>query len=287
MIDLDAVGQTALGVAYLRAYEASRPDALVTDPLALAMFASAVTEPDGSLRALPAITDDQSRARRAMYDWVVARTLFLDDLCGEAAASGVRQFVILGSGLDARAFRLDLGPDAVIYELDRSPVVDVKEQLVAEHQLRPTVSRRVVRADLTDEWLPTLRAAGLRVEVPTCWLAEGLLVYLDADVVHRVIDTIGAASAPDSRIGVTVRSGRSRATRDAFADVVALWHPDPGIEARFTDTGWSCEVTDAPTVLRAHPRQTAVELDTAAATAHAAAGLLSGRFDAVSVGRAD
>ncbi|WHU49591.1 SAM-dependent methyltransferase [Gordonia sp. L191] len=291
MIDLDAVGQTALGVAYVRAYESLRRDALFTDPLAVALFESAVTDPDGTLLPMPPVTDAAGRERRGMYHWIVARTLFLDDLFGSAARDGIEQFVILGSGLDARAFRLDLGPAAVVYELDRPPVVEVKEALVAEHGLLATTGRRVVQADLITDWLPTLIEAGLRTDEPTCWLAEGLLVYLEPEIARRVIDTIGAASAPGSRVGVTVRSTRRTSTDGPFAQVAALWHEDPGIAGRFADTGWTCELTDTVSVLAAAGRAIDAELAGPGTvddgSPRPSASLLAGRYASRSVGRAD
>ncbi len=295
MIELDAVGQTALGVAYV-AYESLRRDALFTDPLAVALFesalfASGVTDPDGTLRPMLPATDAADRERRGMYHWIVARTLFLDELFRSAARDGIEQFVILGSGLDARAFRLDLGPAAVVYELDRPPVVEVKEALVAEHELVATTGRRVVQADLISDWLPPLLEAGLRTDEPTCWLAEGLLVYLEPDVARRVIDTIGQASASGSRIGVTVRSTRRTRTDGPFAQVAALWHEDPGIVGRFTDTGWTCELTDTVSVLAAAGRAVDAELAGPGTAGDGSAGpsasLLAGRFESRSVGRAD
>lgn len=291
MIDLDAVGQTALGVAYVRAYESLRRDALFADPLAVALFDSALTDPDGTLRPMPPVTDAAGRERRGMYHWIVARTLFLDELFRSAARDGIEQFVILGSGLDARGFRLELGPAAVVYELDRPPVVEVKEALVAEHELVATTGRRVVQADLISDWLPPLLEAGLHTDEPTCWLAEGLLVYLEPDVARRVIDTSGQASASGSRVGVTVRSTRRTRTDGPFAQVAALWHEDPGIVGRFTATGWTCELTDTVSVLAAAGRAVDAELVGPGTADDGSAGpsasLLAGRFESRSVGRAD
>ena len=77
MIDLDEVGRTALGVAYLRAYESRRPNAVFVDPLALGLYGSAVVDDAGHLRELPPADDEAGRERRAMYHSIVGRTLFL------------------------------------------------------------------------------------------------------------------------------------------------------------------------------------------------------------------
>ena len=255
MIDLDEVGRTALGVAYLRAYESRRPNAVFVDPLALGLYGSAVVDDAGHLRELPPADDEAGRERRAMYHSIVGRTLFLDEVFTTGAADGVRQFVILGAGLDARAFRLDLGPDAVFYELDRPAVTEVKEQLVAEHSLVAHGQRRVVSADLAGDWLTELRSAGFRPGEPTCWLAEGLLAYLDTDVVWQTIAAITSASAAGSRIGLTVRLPGARPPEDPFASVASMWKPDPGIVDRLVASGWECRSADARTVLTAHGRE--------------------------------
>ncbi|MGC5245757.1 SAM-dependent methyltransferase [Gordonia sp. DT219] len=295
MTDLDALGRTALGVAYLRARESGRADALFQDPLASALFSAAEGEDVASTPTADSGTGDSGpgdsgtgdRARRGMYHWIVARTLFFDELCRRAAADGVRQFVILGSGLDARAFRLDLGTDSLVVELDRPAVIDVKESLVAEHGLAPTGTRRVVAADLTAEWWPALSSAGVTTDAPICWLAEGLLAYLAPEAVWRVIDTIGSASVSGSRLGATVRSGRARPARDPYADVAKLWHPDPGIVERLTGTGWTCERTDAAAVLAAYGRDVCAPRTGATIASRTGSNLLAARYGSVSVGVAD
>jgi methyltransferase (TIGR00027 family) len=99
----------------MRAWESARPDRLFEDPLAAEFVAAAGWE-------RPRMDDVPPEARAAlgrMASWVSARTRFLDDLLLDATAGGVRQVVLLGAGLDARAFRLDW-PDGVrLFELGR------------------------------------------------------------------------------------------------------------------------------------------------------------------------
>jgi O-methyltransferase involved in polyketide biosynthesis len=116
------VGTTALGVAVMRMAESARPDRLFEDPLAGAFVAAAGWRPPDA-DAIPA---DRRRRLGAMAAWVSARTRFLDDLLldatgpsqsarrsagrrpgGPACVPGaIRRVVVLGAGLDARAFRL-------------------------------------------------------------------------------------------------------------------------------------------------------------------------------------
>lgn len=256
MADLDDLGLTALGVAWARAAESSRDDALFDDPLAEAI---ARIRPRDSEFGGRDGTDERGSAKiRAMYDWIVARTLFLDEVFAAAVADGITQFVILGSGLDGRGFRLDFGSGAKLFEVDRPSVVEVKEDLVAQSGLAPTVERRVVASDLADDWLRALQGKGFRADLPSAWLAEGLFVYLPDELGLRVIEGITAASESGSRIGVTVRRTASSVVDDSaadpFADVRKLWRSDVDVAQHVDAAGWDCELSDTREVLVARGR---------------------------------
>ncbi|KNA90117.1 SAM-dependent methyltransferase [Gordonia sp. w5E2] len=273
MADLDDLGLTALGVAWARAAESSRDDALFDDPLAEAI---ARIRPRGSEFGGDDGTDERGSAKiRAMYDWIVARTVFLDEVFAAAVAAGITQFVILGSGLDGRGFRLDFGSGAKLFEVDRPSVVEVKEDLVAQSGLAPTVERRVVASDLADDWLRALQGKGFRADLPSAWLAEGLFVYLPDGLGLRVIEGITAASESGSRIGVTVRRAASSVVDDSaadpFADVRKLWRSDVDVAQHVDAAGWDCELSDTREVLAAHGRSLSE-----AAGAQESATLLSG-----------
>ena len=273
MADLDDLGLTALGVAWARAAESSRDDALFDDPLAEAI---ARIRPRGSEFGGDDGTDERGSAKiRAMYDWIVARTVFLDEVFAAAVAAGITQFVILGSGLDGRGFRLDFGSGAKLFEVDRPSVVEVKEDLVAQSGLAPTVERRVVASDLADDWLRALQGKGFRADLPSAWLAEGLFVYLPDGLGLRVIEGITAASESGSRIGVTVRRAASSVVDDSaadpFADVRKLWRSDVDVAQHLDAAGWNCELSNTRDVLAAHGRSLSETAD-----AQESATLLSG-----------
>nr|WP_051092861.1 SAM-dependent methyltransferase [Jongsikchunia kroppenstedtii] len=118
---IDAVGHTALGVARARATESARPDALFDDPYAVGF------DPGGFAADAGRRSRDPAAVRR-MYNWIVARTVFLDDL---VAGATVDQIVLLGAGLDTRALRLPLSAETVVYELDRRQLFDYKEPILA------------------------------------------------------------------------------------------------------------------------------------------------------------
>lgn len=148
---------------------------------------------------------------------VVARTVFLDELVIAACADGARQVVLLGAGFDTRAFRLPWPPGVRCFELDTQDVLDSKQQVLTAQHAVPGCERITISGDLRDDWPAALRAAGLRPDEPTAWVAEGLLVYLSPDDVDQLLDRVTDLSAPGSRLGLTFRN---RAPADQASPLV-------------------------------------------------------------------
>src|SRR3984957_11611557 len=132
---------------------------------------------------------------------MAARPRFFDDFFVEATKAGIRQAVILASGLDARAYRLPWPGGTTVYEIDQPQVIEFKSRTLAELGASPTADRRAVAVDLRDDWPTALREAGFDPTQPTAWSAEGLLGYLPPEAQDRLLDTVTALSAPGSRIG--------------------------------------------------------------------------------------
>ena len=157
----------------------------------------------------------------ALRVWVVARTLFLDDLLAEAVQQGCRQVVLLGAGFDARAFRLPWPPGTRCFEVDTPDVLGPKDQVLAAEHAVPGCERLVVPCDLRDDWPAALRAAGLDPAQPTAWIAEGLLVYSTAADVDRLLAKVTSLSAPGSWLGLTMTTREAERVRRHPAEGVA------------------------------------------------------------------
>jgi methyltransferase (TIGR00027 family) len=196
-----SVGATATAVAASRAMASQGPDALLDDPLADPLVRavgidSFVKLVDGEI----AVTDDPRLNRRSMNEQMAVRTRYFDDFFTTATDSGVRQVVILASGLDTRAYRLRWPADTVVYEIDQPDVIEFKTRTLAGLGAEPTARRRTVAIDLRDDWPSALIRAGFVTSLPTAWSAEGLLVYLPPEAQDRLFDSITELSAPGSRV---------------------------------------------------------------------------------------
>ena len=123
-----SVGATATMVAAARAAASRRPNPVINDPFAeplvravgLNFFTKVAS---GELEFVD--VDDGAGFPR-MVDTFAARARFYDDYFADATAAGVRQVVIVASGLDARAYRLSWPAGTTIYEIDQPEVIDFK-----------------------------------------------------------------------------------------------------------------------------------------------------------------
>lgn len=155
------------------------------------------------------------------------RGKFYDEFFLDATSAGIAQIVILASGLDSRAYRLAWPAATVVYEVDQPQVVEFKTRTLAELGAAPTADRRVVAADLRDDWPNALRATGFDPTTPTAWSAEGLLGYLPPEAQDRLLDTITELSATGSRVATeskpNPRPGQDDKTKDRLHRMSECW----------------------------------------------------------------
>ncbi len=199
-----SVGATATFVATGRALASRDPHGLINDPFAEPLVRAVGVEffvkmLDGETD-LAAIENASPERMQAMINGMAVRTKYFDDYFLNATRDGVRQVVILASGLDSRAFRLPWPSDTVVYELDQPQVIEFKTATLAGIGAEPTATRRTIAIDLRQDWPTALKAAGLDTSAPTAWLAEGLLIYLPPEAQDQLFDNITELSAPGSKI---------------------------------------------------------------------------------------
>ncbi|MBO8192982.1 SAM-dependent methyltransferase [Streptomyces oryzae] len=250
---VSGVGVTALAVAAGRAIETSRPDALVKDPYAAAFVAAApaplpfpvTMEELGERSELPELLG-------LMNEYLGVRSRVFDDFLTDAAQGGIRQVVILASGLDTRPFRLKWPRGTRCFELDQPLVLDFKLRVLDERGAAAACAQTPVPVDLREDWAAALEAAGFDASRPTAWLAEGLLPYLPPEAEERLFKEIDRLSASGSRAAVEYAHAtndvlRQELLRDGSAalgiDLPALL-PDGdkrGIEEQLAALGWEYE----------------------------------------------
>ncbi len=137
-----------------------------------------------------------------IYGSQVMRTRYIDDVVAMEVTLGVDQVVILGAGLDTRAFRLPALAGSTVFEVDLPATQALKRQRL--EGVAPVAGEvRFVPADLgRDPLAETLAAAGLDAGRPVLFIWEGVTQYLTEDAVRATLSYVGAA-APGSAIVLT------------------------------------------------------------------------------------
>jgi methyltransferase (TIGR00027 family) len=235
------VGLTALGAARGRATESARADRLFDDPYAADFVAAAGT----AVSPAEAVASPTRVDLRPVIDaYVAVRTRFFDDALLEAARAGIHQMVVLGAGLDARAFRLPWPAGVRLFEVDVADMFEFKEPILQAGGAAARCQRVVVAADLRNDWPAAIRASGYSYnrDRPTAWLLEGLLMYLTAAERDRLLERIGRLSAPESQL---VLEPAGWTIPHALAPTVAFGQADQAVVQQIVAAGETAVAEDS------------------------------------------
>lgn len=245
--------RTAQWVAFARGLGAYETPSIHTDPVARRLLGPPWSTLLGVAARAPRLTklavgagDVLSGGRTRFMSY---RTRVLDDVVREAAAAGIRQLVVLGAGLDARAWRLgEAVAGMTVFEVDHPDTQAFKRGRLAG--LAPHAADvRFVGVDFERDALDVaLVAAGFQRAEPAVVLWEGVVMYLPAAAIDATLRTLAALLAPGSLVAVSYsRTGHGRVEllRRSVAGVVALagetfrHHEEPeGMRARAERAGF-------------------------------------------------
>jgi methyltransferase (TIGR00027 family) len=137
---------------------------------------------------------------RAMADMIALRTTAIDTAVRDAIAGGAKQLVILGAGYDGRAWRMPELAGVKVFEVDHPATQADKRKHLAE--LPPATGVvSFVPTNFEKEPLDAVLArAGHDRSSPTCWIWEGVVMYLTRDVMRATLADVAARSAPGSTL---------------------------------------------------------------------------------------
>lgn len=219
-----SVGATATMVAAARAFASRENDALIEDP-----FAEPLVRAVGIELFTRLLDGDEALATdegtRLLVDVMAVRTRFFDDFFTQATgpSAGLRQAVILASGLDSRAYRLPWPAGTTVFEIDQPEVIEFKSRVLTDLGAKPATDLRTVGIDLREDWPAALSRAGFDETAPAAWIAEGLLMYLPPEAQDRLFDEIDGLSAAGSRLATEFHPDAGAGMTARAADVTARW----------------------------------------------------------------
>ncbi len=202
--------RTALRVALRRAahqlYDA--PPLVLNDPVALQILG-----PDQRPELEKTATKLHKSFSLAMRAHLVARSRYAEDQLAHAVTRGVRQYVLLGAGLDTFAHR-NPHPDLRVFEVDHPATQQWKRDLLAATSLPAPASLTYAPVDFETESLPQqLQLVGHDSTAPTVFAWLGVVPYLTREAFRATVAFI-AAQPPGS--GLIFDYGQPRAALPFF-----------------------------------------------------------------------
>ena len=147
---------------------------------------------------------------RVMADLIALRTTAIDTAVRNAIIAGATQLVILGAGYDGRAWRMPELAGVKVFEVDHPATQGDKRAHVAE--LPPAIGRvHFVSIDFERESLgAVLDRAGHDRSSPTCWIWEGVVMYLTREAMRSTLADVADRSAPGSTLIVNYHTAHRR-----------------------------------------------------------------------------
>lgn len=245
-----SVGATATMVASgrARATAAGLIDDRLAEPLVRAVGIDFFTRwATGELDSTAVDIPDLPWGMQPMTDLLAVRTRFIDKFFADAGAAGIRQAVILASGLDARGYRLSWPSGMAVFEIDQPQVLEFKAATLAALGAQPTTDLRTVPIDLRHDWPAALRQGGFDPARPTAWIAEGLVAFLPPEAQDRLLDNITGLSAEGSRAVVEIFLNSPESVQAQQA-ATRKWYEN-GLDVHIDNLGYPAERNDVAAYL--------------------------------------
>lgn len=247
----DTISTTAKVMCALRALETERKENVDDLPLLFSDPLAAILAGDAIMERMHAKARDVPFYHKAIRTFHI-RTRFHDDAITEPIQQmqrnneddedqqqkGVKQVVLLGAGLDTRAYRLEeLDESVTLWEVDTPEIVDYKSKFLQDQT--PKCKRCTIATDLaTSDWVQLLQEDGFDPEIPTVWILEGLVYYIPEASIKVLMDHISSLSSPGSVFAADMMN--KAGTEDKTQGWNSMWKfgcDDP--VAFLQDYGWT------------------------------------------------
>ena len=188
---------TAQGAAMQRAvHQILDHPRILDDPLALRIIGA---ESEAVLRSN--LERYQTRRSLGVRAFVVMRSRYAEDALSQAVARGIRQYVILGAGLDTFAYRNPYSERLKVLEVDHPSTQVWKRRRLQEAGIEIPGSLTFAPVNFERQTLADgLERAGFRTDQPAFFSWLGVVVYLTKTAVAQTLQFVASSIAPESEI---------------------------------------------------------------------------------------
>ncbi len=141
-------------------------------------------------------------APRGIYEYIIARTKYMDAVYRRAIAVKFDRIVILGAGFDSRAVRFPVGDAGTkVYEFDSKKTQQTKITFYAKNHIPIPANVQLEGIDFAEESLADrLEKIGFPKNKRGLFLMEGLSMYLDAGAICALFRTMAEYMGPHSLV---------------------------------------------------------------------------------------
>ena len=255
---LDKLKSSAQGAATVRAFAHKEEDPNIRNPDNLAR--SFLDKPPSGTDTLNTFKQQLGAILPGAYHFQNARTLHIDSRINQAIEDGYKQIVLLGAGLDTRAYRLAKSQQVQFIEIDLPALQEEKKQKVIKLLGALPSNVTYIPLDFNTQSLEdALSTSAYNESLPTFFNWEGVCYYLTAEGVDATLKTVAKKSPAKSRIlfdympqsmidgTVEYYGGKeSRSYMSEFGEPVIFGIPDNSIGEFLGQRGFSINTDLSP-----------------------------------------
>jgi methyltransferase (TIGR00027 family) len=139
---------------------------------------------------------------KGIYQYVIARTKYIDHVFNYALKNGFEQTLIMGAGFDSRAIRLlDSNDNVTVYEIDTYFTMEAKLRQYEKRKIHKPENDIFISIDFEKEDIRTkLNESGFDRNKKTLFILEGLIMYLSQKAVAELFDLISDYSSSSNLV---------------------------------------------------------------------------------------
>ena len=137
---------------------------------------------------------------KGIYEYIIARTKFIDKIFKDAIKNSIEQIVIFGAGFDSRAIRFnEISTNSKIFELDSLHTQREKIQQLKKRKIFIPANTIFIPIDFNvDSINEKLKSNGFNQNKVSLFIMEGLIMYLNENAVDELFKLINKITAPGS-----------------------------------------------------------------------------------------
>ena len=196
---LDFVGSTAQAVAYERNLESKRKDRLFNDTLAKHFVG---TKGEKCSKMINKHLGLAYGIENVHIGYTGARTKLINDNLEswiDKKHGDKVQCVNLGAGADTRVFWLESLKKVQSYtEVDTAEINNYKDKVFSDLNVKPLCERRAISLNFSKESVKDLPNHGFESSLSTCWILEGLIMYLKREDIESLLKELSDLSSNGS-----------------------------------------------------------------------------------------